>query len=80
MVPANLQRAHVRAAEYFTGPFKVLRAGYAKALTNPELDAEAKRRGLDAELIHGDELETLVKEVLSQPAEVIASMKKVMGG
>ncbi|MGH7793991.1 MAG: Bug family tripartite tricarboxylate transporter substrate binding protein [Candidatus Binatia bacterium] len=59
---------------------KVLRAGYAKALTSPELIAEAKRQGLDAELIHGDEMEALSKDVLNQPAEVIALMKKVMGG
>jgi len=58
---------------------KTLRAAYAKAIASPELIAEAKKHGLDAELIHGDELETLAKEVLSQPAEVIASMKKVMG-
>jgi len=58
---------------------KTLRAAYAKALANPELIAEAKKHGLDAELIHGDELEALAKEVLNQPAEVIASMKKVMG-
>ena len=58
---------------------KTLRTAYAKAIASPELIAEAKKHGLDAELIHGDELEALAKEVLSQPAEVIASMKKVMG-
>jgi len=58
---------------------KTLRAAYAKALASPELIAEAKKHGLDAELIDGDELEALAKEVLNQPAEVIASMKKVMG-
>ena len=59
---------------------KILRAGYATSLTSPELVAEAKRQGLDAELIHGDELEALAKEVLTQPDEVVALMKKVMGG
>ena len=58
---------------------KTLRAAYAKAIASPELIAEAKKHGLDAELIHGDELEALAKEVLSQPAEVVNSMKKVMG-
>ena len=59
---------------------KILRAGYAKALTSPELIAEAKKKGLDAELIHGDALEMLAKEVMSQPGDVIAAMKQVMGG
>lgn len=56
---------------------KILRAGYAKSLTSPELIAEAKKQGLDPELIHGDGMEALAKEVLNQPAEVIALMKKV---
>jgi tripartite-type tricarboxylate transporter receptor subunit TctC len=59
---------------------KILRAAYAKALTSPELIAEAKKMGLEAELIHGDEMEALAKEVMTQPAEVIAAMKDVMGG
>jgi tripartite-type tricarboxylate transporter receptor subunit TctC len=59
---------------------KVLRAGYAKALTSPDLIAEAKKMGLEAELIHGDEMEALAREVLHQPAEVIDAMKAVMGG
>jgi tripartite-type tricarboxylate transporter receptor subunit TctC len=57
---------------------KLLRAGYAKALASPELIADAKKQGLDPELIHGDELEELAKEVMTQPADVIAAMKKVM--
>ena len=62
-----------------TEQVKILRAAYAKALTSPELIADAKKQGLDVELIHGDDLEALAKEVMNQPADVIASMKKVMG-
>ncbi len=62
-----------------TEQVKILRTAYAKALTSPELLADAKKQGLDVELIHGDDLEALAKEVMNQPADVIASMKKVMG-
>ena len=58
---------------------KILCTAYAKALTSPALIADAKKQGLDVELIHGDDLEALAKEVMSQPADVIALMKKVMG-
>ncbi len=58
---------------------KILRAAYAKALTSPELVADAKKQGFDTELIHGDDLEALAKEVINQPADIVASMKKVMG-
>ncbi len=57
---------------------KLLREGYAKGLNDPDLIAEAKRRGLEPDLIHGDEMESLAKEVVVQPPEVIGLMKKVM--
>jgi tripartite-type tricarboxylate transporter receptor subunit TctC len=59
---------------------RMLRAAYAKALTHPDLVADAKKQGLDPELIPGQEIEGLAKEVLAQPPDVIAAMKKVMGG
>jgi tripartite-type tricarboxylate transporter receptor subunit TctC len=57
---------------------KILREAYARGLNDPDLIAEAKKRGLEPELIHGNEMESLAKEVLTQPAEVIGLMKKVM--
>ena len=57
---------------------KILRAGYAKAMMSAELIAEAKKQGFDAEHIPGEEIEALAKEVMSQPADVVATMKKVM--
>ncbi len=58
---------------------KILRAGYAKALTHPDLLAEAKKQGLEPELIPGEEIEALAREVMTQPPDVIEAMKKVMG-
>jgi hypothetical protein len=58
---------------------KTLRDAYAKGFSDPELVGEAKKKGLDPELIHGSELESLAKEVLQQPPEVIGLMKSVMG-
>jgi tripartite-type tricarboxylate transporter receptor subunit TctC len=57
---------------------KMLRDAYAKGLNDPDLIGEAKKKGLDPELIHGNDLETLAKEVMVQPPEVIALMKKVI--
>ena len=85
LVTVMLGSGEFGAAPMFAAPgtppehIKLLRAGYAKALASPELIADAKKQGLEPELIHGDELEALAKEVLNQPAEVVASMKKVMG-
>jgi tripartite-type tricarboxylate transporter receptor subunit TctC len=85
LVTVMLGSGEFGAAPMFTAPgtapelTKILRAGYAKSLTSPELIADAKKQGLEPDLIHGDEMEALAKEVLNQPAEVIALMKRVMG-
>jgi hypothetical protein len=47
-------------------------------LNDPDLISEAKKKRLDPELIQGSDLQALAKEVLVQPPEVIALMKKVM--
>ena len=58
---------------------KALRAAYAKALNDAALVAEAKKRGLEPELLTGEELESLAKEVTIQPPEVIAGIRKFVG-
>jgi tripartite-type tricarboxylate transporter receptor subunit TctC len=58
---------------------KALRAAYAKALNDAALVAEAKKRGLEPELLTGEELESLAKEVTVQPPAVIAGIRKFVG-
>ena len=58
---------------------KILREAYAKAVKDPELLAEAQKRGWDVDPLSGEELETLAKEVVAQPPEVIEKMKWVLG-
>ncbi len=85
LVSVMLVSGEFGSAPMFAAPgtpveqIKILRAAYAKALTSPELVADAKKQGLEPELIPGDEMEALAKEVLNQPSEVITLMKKVMG-
>jgi tripartite-type tricarboxylate transporter receptor subunit TctC len=58
---------------------KILRTAFQSALKDPELKAEAEKRGYELEPVGGEELERLAKEVMSQPPEVIERMKKVLG-
>ena len=58
---------------------KILRQAYAKAIKDPELLAEAEKRGWDVNPLAGEELESLAKGVVAQPHEVIERMKWVMG-
>jgi tripartite-type tricarboxylate transporter receptor subunit TctC len=58
---------------------KILREAYAKAIKDPELLAEAEKRGWDVNPLSGQELQALAKDVVTQPPEVIERMKWVMG-
>ena len=58
---------------------KILRDAYSKTLSDPELLAETAKRGWDVEPISGAELESLAKDVVVQPKEVIERMKWVLG-
>jgi tripartite-type tricarboxylate transporter receptor subunit TctC len=58
---------------------KILRDAYAKTLQEPELLAEAKKRGWELRPVGGEDLATLAKEVSVQPVEVVERMKKLMG-
>jgi tripartite-type tricarboxylate transporter receptor subunit TctC len=58
---------------------KVLREAYAKAMKDPELVAEAKKGQLDMEPSSGENLQTLVQEVMDQPPEVIEQVRKILG-
>jgi DNA-binding Lrp family transcriptional regulator len=48
-------------------------------MSDPELLADAKKRGWDIDLMPGDELEKLAKEIMVQPPDVIERVKKMLG-
>jgi len=56
---------------------KILREAYNKALKDPELIAEVARSRLDMEPITGQEIETLYKDLMEQPAAVVELVKKL---
>lgn len=58
---------------------KLLRDGYAAALKDVELLAEAQRVKMDVEFVSGEELQNLAQEVMNQPADIIERVKKIMG-
>ena len=58
---------------------KILRDGFMKAMRDPELLAEAEKRGWEPDPVGGDKLEALAREVVTQPPDVIARMNSVLG-
>jgi tripartite-type tricarboxylate transporter receptor subunit TctC len=57
---------------------KMLREAFTKTMKDPEFLAETKKKRLDIDPTTGDEVETITKEVMSQPPEVVARIKKMM--
>ena len=57
---------------------KILRDSLRNVLKDPELLAEAKKSRMDVEYTSGEELEALLKEVLSQPPEVVEQARKLL--
>ena len=58
---------------------KLLRDAYAKTLRDPELLVDVKKQEYDFDPVSGDELQTLAKTVVNQPAQVIERLKKILG-
>lgn len=58
---------------------KILREAFSRALSDPELLAEVKKRKLEVDPTSGEELEALAKEVLTTHRETIERMKKLLG-
>ena len=57
---------------------RILREAYVKALKEPELVAEAKKKRLDLDFLSGEELERLMREVSDQPPDVVERVKKLI--
>ncbi len=57
---------------------KILRDAFSKTTNDPEFIAETKKRKFDLDPVPGEEMESLAKEVINQPPEIVARMKKLL--
>ena len=55
---------------------KAMREAFDKAIKDPQLKAEAKKGKMDLEFMPGDEALKVIKEVLSQPKDVVDEFSK----
>ena len=58
---------------------KILREAFTKTMKDEALLAGAKKKKWDLDPLDGEGLETLAKEIMVQPPEVIERVKKVLG-
>ena len=57
---------------------KTLRDAFAKILNDPDVAAEAQKKGLDPSLVTGSEIESMIKELVGLSPEVIQRMKRLV--
>jgi tripartite-type tricarboxylate transporter receptor subunit TctC len=57
---------------------KTLKTAFAKTLNDPDFQTQAKERKLDIAPVAGDELESLAREVIAQPPDVVERMKRLL--
>jgi len=57
---------------------KILRDGFMKMFKDPELLDEMKKRNWEAEPVAGADLEALAKEVVNQPPDIAAALKRIL--
>jgi len=58
---------------------KILRDTFDKTINDPALQAEAERRRLELDPTTAQEMETLAKEVMATPSDIVARMRKLLG-
>jgi tripartite-type tricarboxylate transporter receptor subunit TctC len=91
-VPENSRRVAqvILAAESFGRPIiatpgtppdrvQMLRQAFDQSMKDPELLAEAQKQRMDVDPTPGANLEKLAQQILQQPPEVLARVKKILG-
>jgi tripartite-type tricarboxylate transporter receptor subunit TctC len=58
---------------------QILREAFAKMFKDPEFEEDLKKRKWEVKPVSGEELQTLAKEVVNQPADVTAALKRILG-
>jgi hypothetical protein len=58
---------------------KILRDAFNATMKDPEFLADVEKRKFELDPTPGEELEKIVKDVMSQPPETIARLKKLLG-
>jgi tripartite-type tricarboxylate transporter receptor subunit TctC len=79
LAPAVFGRPMVATPGVPPDRIKMLRDAYEQSLKDPALLEELKKRRWSVDAVSGEELAKLAKEVVSQPADVVEQMMKLLG-
>jgi tripartite-type tricarboxylate transporter receptor subunit TctC len=74
--PEVIGRPYVMHPNTSAEHLKIMREAFANAIKDAELVAEGKKAKMELEFVHGDEAVKVMKEVLSQPKDVVDEFSK----
>ena len=57
---------------------QILRDAFNKMFKDPEFQEELRKRNWEVEFVAGEELQSLAKDVVNQPPDVAAGLKRVL--
>jgi tripartite-type tricarboxylate transporter receptor subunit TctC len=77
LVSATLGRPMVATPGTPPDRVRILRDAYLKTFADPEVAQEAKKSRLDLQALSGSEVEAQIREVMNQPKDVVARVKKL---
>jgi tripartite-type tricarboxylate transporter receptor subunit TctC len=78
LASGDLGRPFVTPPAIAADRLKLLRDAFRKTMSDPAFLADVKARKFEIDPDYGEELETLAKEIVSQPREIIERMKKLL--
>ena len=79
LASGDLGRPFVTPPAIAADRLKILRDGFRKTMGDAGFLADVKMRKLEADPDFGEDLETIAREAVSQPREVVERMKKLLG-
>ena len=79
LAAGDIGRPYVAPPAISPDILKILRQAFAKVIADPEVKAAAEKQDLELDPTHGEALEALAKDVITQPPDVIERMKKLLG-
>src|SRR5687768_5291612 len=74
--PEQVARPYVLPPATPVDIVRVMRDAFAKAIKDPELEAEGKKAKLDLEYLAGDEAQKILVEVMKQPQDIVEEFGK----
>ncbi len=79
LASGDLGRPFVAPPAVPSARLKTLRDAFRKTMSDSAFLADVKTRKLEANPTFGEELETIAKEAVAQPREIVERMKKILG-